>query len=456
MSTPAEIQDLLDHPREALHIELKESVDFKDPLARAKLARHLSALANHGGGYLVVGLTDAGLAAAAPPAGAAAHSRDAMASVIDRYLTPAFQCDAWLATPTGRKQLCAVIRVPSHGATPVCAKANGPEVNGKIEGIHKGQHYIRVPGPKSIAIETPEQWQALIRRCVFSERESLLGSIGHLFRAAPDASPPAGFRTWHEAMRTRFVKELARHPHAWPVSLAANHFQLSYRIVERGGQSVLDSTDLLEAIRTANERVRSVVWTGWSMFYIFTRSEIAPQRLIDRGTGEEVEAIETRLINETNLEATLPDFWRITADGRVTLMRAYREDRSTNPPLAARGLKPGNWLAPRELVRDVFELASHAREFSKAFSHAAAVEFRCSWFGLRARRIGDFNPGVDWGPRTCHTEERTTFAIPSIEEFAADPESVAVELYAPVLRLFDGLELDRAWLVKEKARFRSL
>jgi hypothetical protein len=263
-------------------------------------------------------------------------------------------------------------------------------------------------------------------------------------------------RSWHEAMRARFFTEIKPHPHAWPVPLQTNHFQLSYRIVERGGPSQLDSTDLLEAIRAANEQVKNVVWTGWSMFYIFSRPEIAPRRVIDSGTGEEVEAIETSLLNETTFEATLPDFWRITADGRASLVRPYREDRSTQEFLAAKGLRPGSWLAPRELVRDVFELTCHAKELTKFFDHAISVEFRCSWFGLRDRRIGDFNPGVDWNLRTCHVEERTTYATPSIEELASDPESVAIELYSPVLRLFDGLELDRAWLTKEKARFRML
>ena len=456
MSIPAEIQDLLDHPREALHIELKEWVDLTDPAARAKIARHLCALANHGGGYLVFGLTDACLPAGTPAMGVAPYTRDGMASLIDRYLTPAFQCDAWVGSPTDGQAVCVVIRVPSHGATPICAKAHGPEVKGKIEGIRKGQHYIRVPGPKSIAIETPEQWQALIRRCVLSERESLLGSIGHLFRTAANPAPQPSFRAWHEAMRTRFLKELKQHRHAWPVPLNANHYQLSYRVVEHAGKSVLDSTDLLEAIRAANERVRNVVWTGWSMFYAFSRAEIVPRRLIDKDTGEEVEAIETSLLDETTLEATLPDFWRITADGRATLVRGYREDRSTWSAAAARGLSPGSWLAPRELVREAFEITIHARELAKAFSFAASVEFRCGWHGLRGRKIGDFNPGVDWNLRTCHAEERTTFATASIDELTADPESIAIELYTPVLRLFDGLELDRAWLAKEIPTFRTL
>jgi hypothetical protein len=458
MAIPAEVQDLLDNPREALHVELKEWVNLPDPVARAKTARHLCALANHGGGYLIFGFTDEGTPAGPPPADLARYNRDGIASIIDRYLTPTFQCDAFVVSRTAGGDACVVVRVPSHGAVPVCAKANGPEVNGKIEGIRKGQHYIRIPGPKSVAIETPEQWQALIHRCVMSDRENLLGSIGNLFRAhtVPTPPPEMPLRAWHDAMRKRFLEQLQKNPHAWPVPLAKNFYQLSYRIIETGGKSEHTAMTLSEAIRVANESVRNVVWTGWSMFYQFSRAELAPRIVIDKTTGEETEAVETSLLNETTLQATLPDFWRITADGRATLLRAYREDRATNPQLAAKGLQPGKWLAPRELVREVYELASHAKEMAKAFAHATSVELRCSWYGLHSRRIGDFDPGVDWDERTCHAEERTTTVTVSVEQLIADTASVAVELYEPVLRLFDGLELDREWIVREMPKFRSL
>jgi len=46
---PSDVQDLVDNPGELLHVELKEWLDLTDDVARAKLARHLAALSNHGG-----------------------------------------------------------------------------------------------------------------------------------------------------------------------------------------------------------------------------------------------------------------------------------------------------------------------------------------------------------------------------------------------------------------------
>ena len=43
-----DLTDLVDNPRETMGIELKEWLDLTDNVAKAKLARHLAALCNHG------------------------------------------------------------------------------------------------------------------------------------------------------------------------------------------------------------------------------------------------------------------------------------------------------------------------------------------------------------------------------------------------------------------------
>jgi hypothetical protein len=242
----------------------------------------------------------------------------------------------------------------------------------------------------------------------------------------------------------------------WPVPVAQNFYQFSYRIVEGGDQTRHSIKSLQEAVRVAGEHVKDVVWTGWSMFHQFTRPAIAPRVVIDTATGEEIEAIETNLVGETLLEATVPEIWRITADGRATLVRPYREDRTIVPHLTSRGLTPGKYLSPRTLIRELYELATHAKEFAKAFPHAERIEFRCSWFGLRGRKIADFNPGVDWDDRTCHVNERTVAITASVDELTADTALVVERLAAPILILFDGLELPRKWIVREVPNFRSL
>lgn len=50
--------DLLAGANENLGIEFKAWMNPKTPEAKAKLARHLAALANYGGGYLIFGVDD--------------------------------------------------------------------------------------------------------------------------------------------------------------------------------------------------------------------------------------------------------------------------------------------------------------------------------------------------------------------------------------------------------------
>jgi hypothetical protein len=214
----------------------------------------------------------------------------------------------------------------------------------------------------------------------------------------------------------------------WPVPLERNYYQLSYRVIETGDKTRHTITSLREAIRTAGVGVKNVVWTGWSMFHQFTRPETAPRIVIDDATGEEVEAIETSLIGETKLEATIPDVWRITADGRATIFRPYREDHSVVPHLAERGFTRGKFLSPRTLIRDLYEFVTHAKEFAKSFPNAQGVEFQCTWIGLEGRKIADFEPGIDWNDYTCHAKARSSSATVSIDELTADTAPVRVRV----------------------------
>jgi hypothetical protein len=142
----------------------------------AKLARHLCAIANHGGGYVVIGFDDKKLAPQPqPPNVEDLYHRDLISKVVVTYLHPPFLCDvAFQKSASGNVH--PIIRIPSHGPVPVSAKANGPEIRKKIVGLEAGRIYIRkvsANGPASEPTTNPDDWPALIRRCVSAEREAL-------------------------------------------------------------------------------------------------------------------------------------------------------------------------------------------------------------------------------------------------------------------------------------------
>jgi hypothetical protein len=456
---PPEIQDLVETPRELLHMELKEWIDLKDELNRAKTARHLAALCNHGGGYLLFGFRDDGSPSAAHPSDVSIFNRDTIGGIIDRYLAPAFQCEVFHATRRGTFERYPVVRVPGHGSVPICAKRNGPhDARNNPQGIRQGFYYIRVPGPKSAAIETPEQWRELIHRCVVHEGESLIASISKIIRAPEQKkkNDRGSLLDWHRKVHNYYLVLLESVRAEWPVSVRENHYQFSYRIVGEPGVPLLPGGALLEAIRQAGEQVRNVVWTGWSMFHPFTREEIKPRFVTDTSRGEEIEALETILVGETFIAETVPDFWRITADGRATIIRPYREDRVPLPHLQKRGMHPGTWLSPQTLAREVYEVVTHAKELAKCFEAATGVEFRCTWYGLKDRRIADFDPSIDWQERKSRVNERSISACASLAALAGNPQSIVEEMVAPVGRLFDGLEITASAIESWRPGFRKL
>jgi hypothetical protein len=430
-SPSADLADLVDFPRETLDIELKGWMDLDNRLAQAKLARHIAALANHGGGYLVFGFEDDGTRCPERPTDLGAFNRDRFASIVRRYLTPAFQCDVTLAVANDGVSF-PIVRVPSHGAVPVAAKADGPhEGRQGPQGITSGAHYIRKPGPESAPVITAEEWRPLIRRCVLNDRDQLLSEIAIAVQPGTRAVEPAAedrLKNWHEQSEHNYLAILERaYPVAWPVDLVGNRCQLSYLIISDGKEAI-PGGKLREVLEEINHGVRQTVWTGWSMFFPFTRPEIAASLHPEFADGMGAEVLETDLVSG-ELQAGLPDYWRVAADGRATIFRPYREDETSKRP-------PGSWLSPETVIRETAELVTHARLLAERFDTAIAITFRCSWLGLAGREIDDFGSAY-WSPgRIAKADQRTTTGTWALPALAASWHSAVAQLACPVLALF--------------------
>lgn len=446
-----ELLELLDYPNETLGAEYKDWLELAGHENRANLARHMAALANHGGGYIVFGFANSSmLPTGANPFDSGQYDHDGIAAIARKYLEPAVHCDVRLATSSaGNKHV--VVVVPSHGATPICAKQNGPMRGGKPRGIVAGVYYTRKTGPESAPILTAAEWYPIIRRCAMHERTAILGGLsaalaGGLPQAISD--PADDLAPWHEATRQayeRAAKEVGASPR-----LSANNFQLSYSIHTDDGQQVPPSK-MMEIARELNMEIRDRVNTGWSIFFPFQRDPISPYFTEVQGLPfGPTEVLEANLMLDAGNEYH-SDFWRLSSDGKASIIRPYGVDY-----LNGEGWTHGSYFSLNDCARHLGEVIRHAEAFAERFDRPEAVSFRCEWGGLKNRELKDANANWSSGQR-AHTQSRITQGTWAVGAVSADWPSVIDSLMAPLTRAFaPTLHLGPSWVRAESHKWRPI
>ncbi len=432
-----ELQELVDSPNESLEVEIKSWLALESNACRADVARHIAALANHGGGRMVFGFNDDMTYAGPNPTPLPAIDRDCISAIVKKYLEPPFQCSVDIVVSKAGNSH-PIITVPPHGATPVCAKANGPVENGKPTGIVQGTYYVRKPGPESAPVLTATEWAPLIRRCAMHDRTAVLGAIQAALNVSTGSTMQATdqLKKWHDSARAAFLRDL-KAVSGYPQIYEKAHLQLSYRIVT-SDDAKLTGKELISALREVNGEVRDLVRSGWSMFHVFDRTGIQPSWFVDPESGEgEEDFLQCSILRDPQLDWTGCDLWRVTNRGKVALVREYWEDEVEWCRL--RKIEPGTLFDPILLFRSVAELVRHARALAERFESATDVEFRCEWHGLAGRVLGSSN-GSYWSPRPPAIDShRVSSATVAVASLGSDWPSVVARLTSPVARLF-GIE----------------
>jgi predicted HTH transcriptional regulator len=166
-----DLEALIASPCETLEIELKAWLDLTSKGPRATLAKELIALANHGGGHVILGFDDAGPAPISRPTGYTVTTDD-VNGIVSRYADPAFHCE--VRDVAGH----VVIAVPGGHKVPIRSKRGGP--NGEVI---ENRYYIRRPGPNSETPLTGLEWDTLLRRCIDNREAELEAIVTRVTRA---------------------------------------------------------------------------------------------------------------------------------------------------------------------------------------------------------------------------------------------------------------------------------
>ena len=250
--TPINIESLLTSPSETRGVEYKEWLDLSLSEHQAVLAKGLIALANFGGGKLVLGFKSMTYGALtpcdeeAPDDHRASYAAERIQQIIQKYASVQFEivCEDVARPASG--VIHPVIDVPSDVVDVVFPSRSSPD--GKT--LVKGRLYTRLPGPQSATPESASDWSEFI--------EGFIARRGARLRAlqltSSSATPPTQNERASSRVRPRSVQDrmsdVAPSSRTTPSRTPEKMLQPEERYVLEHPVSDARVTALIEAIRS--------------------------------------------------------------------------------------------------------------------------------------------------------------------------------------------------------------
>ena len=447
--TPDRLADLLEDLREDLDLEVKSWLDLEsNNRDKATFAKAALALANHGGGVIVLGFREAdGTMEEAPnrPATLDRYNQDAVNGIVEKYCDPSFHCSVRMeATSDGA--LFPIVMVPGGHRVPIRSRRAGP--GGDV--LDADVIYVRKPGPRSEPPRTGQEWEDLLSRCQWNRRDELLGSIRNLLVGIvqQDTAPKNEerlerwvsdcFGRW-ESLSKQLPEEVGpRFPHGY--------YSFAYEIV--GDAREIAMAQLPDVIRSTGVR-----YTGWPPFWYPTRTGIVPYPMdgaVECWLGGDTEG------DVSEREAGHSDFWRISPDGLAYLLRGYQEDServmTSRPEIEG----PGSVLDVTIPVWRVGETLLQAQSLASGlFDGSATIRFTAMYTGLRGRSLVSLEGNRSmWTRPTSRQSQIVLRAHVESSMIGASLPEIVHKLLCPLYALFDFFELPMQLVVDELGRMR--
>lgn len=439
----AQLEALVASPREDLGVEIKSWLDLANKDDCATLAKSIIALANHGGGFIILGMreTEAGKFEEAPgrPITLSGYKQDVIAGIAASYAEPGIQVGVYQID--GGAGLFPVVQVPGGHRTPIQAKRGSSDQKTLLV----GRVYIRRPKPESAEPRNAAEWRELIDRCVRAGRDDLLDAIrgildGREIQTLP--SPPS-----EEAQLAAWADEgLERWAARAPISptmiklLPPGFYRVAYKLV--GPMEPIAFPELLAAINKATTR-----HTGWSPFWVPTREGIKPyvkDGAVECFLGGE----DPRRMVDDPAHA---DFWRVSLTGEAVLIRGFDEDSYPDR------IKPGTVFDVTLPVWRIGDCLLQAAKFAAAVERPdAEIVFSVKWSGLAGRAMTHVEGGR-FIPEGFVAQQDTLDRVITVraDQIAYSLPEILFELLKPLYALFDFFDLPKSLVDEEAQRLRQ-
>jgi hypothetical protein len=438
MPSTFELISLLELPNETLSAEYKSWLALDDIRGCAVLAKAAIALANHGGGIIVLGMrkqeSTGPLESLPRPAEVHRYTPDDVNQAINRFTDPEFHCDLSFAIHPVTGVEHAFVSVPGDLTVPVMSRRTCDGV------ISARKCYVRKPGPRSEEPDDAQEWRALLDRCVRAGREGMLESIRAIVQGRAGSIPKRAIgdalTVFSEATRARWSEHIASLPADDPARFPHGHYELGFEIL-----AAKPLPNLIE-MRAAMRQASSVKHTGWGPFPQFTRPEYEPQNVggaIEAWLGRPAE----RLLGR---DAAHSDFWRADASGRLVLMRGYDEDD-------APGREPGKWVDVTLPVWRVGETILYVGRLAELFGENLSFLVRCRYLGLGGRNLTSLDGRrMLFSDRRCADDDFTLERQITQAQARDNLVEVLHGLLSPLYERFSFFELSEKLVAEEVDR----
>lgn len=428
------IQFIIDNLQENLEVEAKNWLNgLSENADKATLAKEIIALANSGGSYVFIGFDDVDgtLTETEPELGQfEAFTQDAVAGIIQRYITPPCQCRVANYSMTGSDIQHPVIEVPGSHRTPLFAARGAPD--GELD---NGKVYVRRPGGNSEQARNQDDWEKLIERLVKARQSEMLGAFREIVNPSEAVIPEVNndFEDWQERnlqawkdITEQFAADDPRRLSAgfWTVSFAIDTFE----------------TETLNALRDVIDR-QMPKHSGWPPFTYLHRDPVQP-----RAHGDTITAYigSVRENEQPEERADHADYWSISRSGQGFLLRPMQED-CPGYPGEIYPMPEGpffDWVFPIYRMTEVFR---YIQTLSQHFSEDdATFRVHLKYYNTAGRRLetGTRNFILNDGA-VCAVDELESSIAASVAEIETNLEEILFSLLAPIYEQFEFTELPR-------------
>lgn len=414
-----DLQARVDLPRETLNTELKDWLDLQSPEHQAVLAKALLALANHGGGYVLIGFRHKNQGSGvSPEACLMSATHDVVNNIVKRYAEPPFHCDYTVVTASsGQKH--PVVFVPA-ARVPTRAKADSPDQRT----VRKDAYYTRRPGPESSIPQSGQEWDDFLQHFVLLKSDELVSNIRSVI--AKGEQPPS--------KKKQSILEKLNH---WTVesedrmrTAAGNKelFNLGFFQVECCIEDAVPDLGLAKLKRLLEEN--SLHLTGWPPWTIINTEQFKPK--------PDADSIQCLIDTPgTSLGGAHREFWRVSKSGKFFLRSNLDDDMSPQ-------IEPKKYLDAYLPIWRCGEILLQAANFGrKIMGRECVMVFDFLWFGLQNRVLTNWASRHRLLPIAPQIHEQAKRAQVEINSGQIDiilPETVG-QLLTPLYDGFDFFEM---------------